>query len=447
MTELAVQSDPCLLAACPQPIGIFGGCATHLLLPIVQSIDASTQQETLAMLMRGGLDPERWPESWRFFAAAARGDREQAWELIRLQSLHAGQLSDVDRYNQFALRPTADEYQQLKQIFVGPLLMLLDATAYALGVAERPPVADSMGLAELRPELAAWIWATSASADIECGQYAAAREKLLHGAEIASSTSPLLAAQLRSQAAGIGQFQLALPLPIVKQDYEAAIRLADGCRLPGFVAELWTQLGMLWQAAAENSRAAMLEAVRAYQTAVHELGDPANHRRLYAELQNNLGLAYLVLSRAESGDRLRYGIAIQSFRKALEFVTLESDGELWSRISMNLASALQYAPSSHPAENLVQAVEIYEQVLGYRTKARDPVAYALVLLNQANALAHLGIFKPALEKASEAYKLFHWHEQTDAAETARELVERVNEHLLANQQRSDSQGVAPHGAL
>ncbi len=446
MTKLAVQSDPCL-AACPQPIGIFGGYATHLLLPTIPSIDASSQQETIANLMRGGLDPERWPEAWQFFAAAARGDRERAWELIRLRSLPSGDLSDIDCYNQFALRPTADEYRRLSQIFVGPLLMLLDATAYALGVADRPPVADSMGLTELRPELAAWIWATLASADIESGQFAAAREKLLHGAELAGSTSHVLAAQLRSQAAGIGHYQLALPLTVVKQDYEAAIRLAEGCRLPGFMAELWTQLGMLWQAAAENSRAAMLEAVRAYQTAVHELGDPTSHPRLYAELQNNLGLAYLVLSRAETGDRLRYGIAIQSFRKALEFVTLESDGELWSRISMNLASALQYAPSSHPAENLVQAVEIYEQVLGYRTKARDPVAHALVLLNQANALAHLGIFKPALEKASEAYKLFHWHEQTDAAQTARELVERVNDHLSADQRTSDNQGFAPHGAL
>jgi tetratricopeptide (TPR) repeat protein len=105
---------------------------------------------------------------------------------------------------------------------------------------------------------------------------------------------------------------------------------------------------------------------------------------------------------------------------------------MWASVSMNLANALQYAPSSHPEENLIQAVEIYEQVLQVRSRAKDPVAYALVLLNQANALAHLGIFKPALEKLAEAYKLFHWYDQIEQAETAREMVEQINQRMGEN---------------
>jgi tetratricopeptide (TPR) repeat protein len=102
---------------------------------------------------------------------------------------------------------------------------------------------------------------------------------------------------------------------------------------------------------------------------------------------------------------------------------------MWASVSMNLANALQYAPSSHPEENLIQAVETYEQVLQVRSRAKDPVAYALVLLNQANALAHLGMFKPALEKLSEAYKLFHWYDQIEQADAARDLVEQINQRL------------------
>lgn len=93
---------------------------------------------------------------------------------------------------------------------------------------------------------------------------------------------------------------------------------------------------------------------------------------------------------------------------------------------MNLASALVYLPSSHPQDNLIQAVELYEQVLEIRPRAKDPVAYALVLLNQANALSHLGIFKPALDKLAEAYKLFQCHDQAEQAATARQLIEQIH---------------------
>ncbi len=102
---------------------------------------------------------------------------------------------------------------------------------------------------------------------------------------------------------------------------------------------------------------------------------------------------------------------------------------------MNLANALQYAPSSHPESNLIQAVQIYDQVLTVRTRAREPVAYALVVLNQANALAHLGIFKPALEKAAEAYKLFQWYDQSEQAMAARELVELINNAIATSNLR------------
>lgn len=96
---------------------------------------------------------------------------------------------------------------------------------------------------------------------------------------------------------------------------------------------------------------------------------------------------------------------------------------------MNLASALQYLPSSHPAENLAQAVEAYEQALQVRTEARDPVAHGRVLLNQANALAHLGIFKPAIEKLATAMKLLSWHGHDDEATAARDLLAGI-EHRL-----------------
>jgi tetratricopeptide (TPR) repeat protein len=112
------------------------------------------------------------------------------------------------------------------------------------------------------------------------------------------------------------------------------------------------------------------------------------------------------------------GIAVQSLREALKVYAPESHPELYASVRMNLANALQYLPSSHPEENLQQAVEIYEELLQIRQRALDPIAYARTLFNQANALGHLGIFAPALEKLAEAHKLFHWHGEPDLAAEA-----------------------------
>jgi tetratricopeptide (TPR) repeat protein len=131
----------------------------------------------------------------------------------------------------------------------------------------------------------------------------------------------------------------------------------------------------------------------------------------------------------EASDQLRAGIAVQSFRKARDVQDRDRDPDQWASITMNLASALQYLPTTHPAENLAEAVELYEEVLAVRTEARDPVAHARVLLNQGNALAHLGIFKPAVEKLAKAMKLFTWHEATDEAATAKELLDGIHARL------------------
>ncbi len=211
--------------------------------------------------------------------------------------------------------------------------------------------------------------------------------------------------------------------------YREAIQLAGDCKLPMLLSELYTKLGMIFQNASNGQRGALLEAVNAYQAALQHGVTQRDHPDQFAQLQNNLGLAYLSIPSTESSSQLRSGIAVQSFRHALKVYTIEDHADMWASVSMNLANALQYAPSSHPEENLIQAVEIYEDVLQVRCRAKDPVAYATVLLNQANALAHLGIFRPALDKLSEAYKLFHWYEQVEQANAARDLVEQINQRL------------------
>ncbi len=307
--------------------------------------------------------------------------------------------------------------------------MLLEIAAYNTGIVQQLPTKQEMEDAGLDRELLAWGLASLSAAELERENFVTARQALGTAIEATREASPLLAAILMAQSAHIAHHCLELPASLVRQDYEAAIELARGASLPGFITELWTQLGMLLQASADGNRELWLGAIRAYQSALQSGVLPETQPVLFAELHNNLGLAYLATPASETSHQLRTGIAIQSFRHALEPLQPAEHCDLWARIKMNMANALQYAPSSHPESHLIQAVQIYDEVLEVRTRAKDPVAYALVLLNQANALAHLGIFKPALEKASEAYKLFQCYSLPEHAAAARELVESVNDSL------------------
>ncbi len=398
----------------PQPLGIFPFPASNLLLPAIEG----DWQEALQGLLQGDLDVEL-PPQWEFMKWAAEEKIEKA-----RAALAATDASEIKIYNQFVLSPSQEAWQSARQQLSASLRELLDVAAWSCGIADT--MADSFAL---DGELLAVALATSAAAEIADQQPAAAMVKLKAAIQAARGPAPLLAATLISQLADL---RLAMPecsAALVIQDYQQAIQLAANSRLPMLLAELQMKLGMVFQNAARGQRGALLQAINAYQSALQSGICEESQPQLFAQLQNNLGLAYLSMPAMGSSHQLRTGIAVQSFRHALRVFSLQKDPDMWASISMNLANALQYAPSSHPEENLIQAVETYEEVLQVRTRARDPVAYALVLLNQANALAHLGMFKPALEKLAEAYKLFHWYEQPEQAEAARQLVEQINERL------------------
>lgn len=396
-----------------QPIGIFPYPASNLLLPPC----GEDHSESLRSLLKGDVQVDL-PESWRFFTKAANGEIDEARQLL------ANHDDAISRYNRFVLDPTLLTYEALATELVGDLREMLDVSAFVGGVIDK--VADSFSL---DGELRALALATSAAADIEAEGNRNALTKLQAAIADCQSVSPILAATLVSQVADLKLQTPEGAAALVIQDYKEAIRLASDCKLPMLLPELHIKMGMLFQNIANGQRGALLQAVNAYQFALQNGISQENHPEMFAQLQNNLGLAYISMPVTGSSHQLRTGIAVQSFRHALQVYTIERDPDNWASVNMNLANALQYAPSSHPEENLIQAVEIYEKVLQVRSRAKDPVAYSLVLMNQANALAHLGMFKPALEKLAEAHKLFHWYDQVEQAEAARELVEQINQRM------------------
>jgi hypothetical protein len=98
---------------------------------------------------------------------------------------------------------------------------------------------------------------------------------------------------------------------------------------------------------------------------------------------------------------------------------------MWATATLNLANALTYAPSGRQGDNLVEAVELYEDVLSVRDRETDPVGRARVLTNQGNALAHLGVFDQAKAKLYEARFLFEEQLDHDSALAVRSVLDEI----------------------
>ncbi len=396
----------------PQPIGVFPPPAAFLVLPSASNSDA------LAGLLRGEFS-EGMPAEWKFFTAAVEGRIEDAKQLLRPDS---SLLSD---YNLFVLEGGATEhYQWLRGRLSTELATLLEVTAFQFGLVDELPNPDLVN-----GELRAAVLMARASGHLERQATAQALTDLEEAVKCTRKISPVFAAQLLGQLAGLQGNTPGHDTAEVLAHYRDALKLAGDTPLAGLRAELWVNLGTCYQEHSDGRRDLLTQAIQAYQQAVRCGLSETCFPELYALAQNNLGLAYLTMPMVEASDTLRKAVAVQSFREALKVYQADTHRLEWVSAKLNLANALQHLPSSHPEENLLQSVEIYEELLQARSRAEDPVGYARLLANQANALAHLGLFSQSLEKANEAYKLFHWHNEIDAANSVLELVASVHENL------------------
>jgi tetratricopeptide (TPR) repeat protein len=397
----------------PQPLGILPIPAGLLVAPHAGADDAD-----LRALCMGADSGCVLPAAWAFYGSAQMQD----WTAALAQ---LGTVDDpISNYNRFVIAPTLDGLVRLRETLTGELLILVEVAAFTLGLADEVPEAR-----ELDGELLAFVLMTQAAAEMERDANAAAIPLLERAVAAAQANSPLFTAQLLGQLASLCRTQAGPLYSQARKYYRAALALLGTTNLPEVRSDLWMQLGMFCQEGANGNHQWMSEAVEAYQEVLRGGLIAEEHSELFALAHNNLGLLFLSMRMSENGKPLSMAIAVQSFREALRICDREANPELWRSIQLNLANALQYLPSSHPEDNLAQAVELYEELITQHTKAFDPVGYGRILSNQANALAHLGIFPPALEKLQEARKLFEWHDESELAGSAMELAEQIHEQI------------------
>jgi len=395
----------------PQPLGIFGYPAGLLLLSAVPADDPdhALAFAVRAELMRGHV-PTEWPAAWRGFALAMADDRDGALAAFSADTTALG------AYNRFVLTGDAGERAAASAADDVTLRAMASLAAFIQGATDVLPSVDGTD-----GELLANVRLAHAAALLEQQDPDAARAMLDDGVEAAESASPLLAAQLLAQRASLGDADAE-----TESQWRRALQLAGDAPLPGLVAELRCGLALVVHQRADVNRARLIEAVQLYQSALQAGISRESHPDLWAQIQTNLGIAYVSTPMTDAGDKIRLAVAVQSFREAMTVYTRETHPDEWASAMLNMANAMQYLPSSHTKENLIDAVNAYEELMTVRTRAFDPVGYARLLANQGNALAHLGMFQPAVEKLTEAHKLLHWHNEADAASQILNQLEAIN---------------------
>lgn len=389
------------LAVRPQPLGAFPLPLGYLLIPAAA--------ETVRTALLDGNEPDAWPEELRALEFAHAGDIEAALA-------HLTGADPVTRYNRFVLRPEGVDTDTLRTD-LGEFGVLVDLVLFTVGRRDTPPDADGV-----TGELAALALSAQASHALAEGNPLKARALLERAAEAAATVSRCLEG---SMIAAAGSICRDLHDPAAQQHLERALGLLDGAEgLRIARAELHlTVAGMIHERAQDNP-GLLAQAIPHYHSTL-QLVLREEAPLLWASAHANLATAYLTMPMVEASGQLRLGVAAQSLRSALKVYTREEYPEQWASVQLNLANSLVYTPSKHQAENLMEAVELYEGVLAARDRETDPLGRARVLANQGNALAHLGIFDQAKAKLYEARFLFEEQQDDDSVRAVRGVLDEI----------------------
>lgn len=379
----------------PQPLGVLDGTAGLLLVP--EASDALLEQ--IARLGR----PETWPAAAATLAAVDRGDVDTA-----RASLGDG-VDDV--INRLVLAPTPEHLEAAQAAAAGDALrsVVVAAAAYASGLSDDPPSSDGVD-----GEFAVLALTVRAARAMEFSDAPGALRLLREAADIAAEVGPALHGRVLGMIAE-HRFRTQHAAEASIEWYDRAIEVLASTNLAELRAGLQLERGLALHQLADVQPHRLMPAIRSYQAALlhfTEAGDPER----FAVANMHIGIAYLSMPMTDASDQVRMGVAVQSLRAALRVFAPTTHPWEWSSSKMNLANALQYLPSTHRAENLAEAVEMYDDVLRHRSRTSDPAGYARVLANQANALAHLGRFDRAVEQYLDARELFALAGERDVAD-------------------------------
>lgn len=389
-----------------QPLGIFSLPAGMLLL-----VDSPQSRELCELLIQGKL-PEDYPNDARFFQVAIDGGTTD--EIIEALP----KVGPVRDFNLLVLDPSVERFRCLRESCGGELRVLVELQGFLNDYCLMPDFSLTQS-----PTLGALLLSSAASFLLENRNSVGAIERLRKAIELVETPSPFFAAGLKADLA-----QLLLGDSATRLEGITALRSALACLVSSdlheFTAEVHLSLAIALQEASTEDALSLKEAIGHYLDAAR-LVTAKSSPMIYGTAHMNLALAYLTKQMVDASDQLRYGIAVSSLRQAQSAFDRETYPEAWAVVRMNLANSLVYAPSSHQGDNLVEALEIYEELLQVRNRDDDPIGYARVCANQGNVLAHLGMFDYAKAKLHEGRSIFEEFNMLPETSGVREVLDHI----------------------
>jgi len=224
--------------------------------------------------------------------------------------------------------------------------------------------------------------------------------------------------------------------------YEQAIPTLRDFGKPEELAEAEMNLGVVVQNLCSAGRARITDAISAYQRALRTFNRKA-HPQEFAILQNNLATAFLSIPFTDERGKMREALAVQAFEEGLKVVNLIDHPSEYAMLQNNLGNALQYASSSHAAENNLRALDAYDEALKVRTRETSPLEFANTISNMANCLWNVpdepdhpergnrGNLARARAAYTEARAIFMAHGELDKARIVAEAVDQIEREILA----------------
>jgi tetratricopeptide (TPR) repeat protein len=143
-------------------------------------------------------------------------------------------------------------------------------------------------------------------------------------------------------------------------------------------AEAFVEIGRKWSeeyspAYQANPSEALKKAIKAYEEAMRFWTSNVDPRR-YAEIQNNLGIVYIYLSRYENPvENLQKSIA--AFEQALHFRAPDAAPLEYAETQNNLGFAYTELAEHKPQESLQRAIIAYKEALQFLNSEQDPLNY------------------------------------------------------------------------
>ena len=403
----------------PQPLGAFPLPLGYMLIP------AGEDTEEARTEMLAGRLPETWPSALCAHQLAADGQRESA-----ITALMSGADTDepVTRYNRFVLDPDSEDPDSLRAA-LGEFAVLVDVVLFTLGRTDFPP---KCGTAD--GELAAAVLSAQATHALADEDPTTAIGLLDCAVEAAGAVSPPLAGVMLGAAAAICRNNADPSCELRLQRALQALDGADGLRIAR--AEIHLCLAAVLHEQAQSNPGLLTKAIPHYHSAL-QLVKQNDAPLLWAAAHAGLAAAYLTMPMVEASGQLRLGVAAQSLRSALTVYTRDEHPQEWASVQLNLANSLVYTPSRHHADNLVEAVELYEAVLQTRDRSTDPLGRARVLANQGNVLAHLGVFDDAKAKLYEARFLFEELGDNESVRAVRGVLDEIARQTMLSKTNGD----------